>query len=173
MGMSDDRLELLRLGATLHDIGKIAVPDSVLRKPGPLDAEESAIMRRHPEDGAAIVSRIASLAPILPIVRNHHERLDGKGYPDGLAGDEIDLLARVVAVADTFDAITTSRPYRAGLDPETAAREIRKDAGSRLCPTVVVAFDRLYGSGRFRLALGEELSASLSEQRKSVYNAAG
>ena len=171
MGLPPAELETLRLGATLHDIGKIAVPDQILRKPGPLDDEEAEVMRRHTVDGAAIVSRIGNLAPILPIVRNHHERLDGQGYPDGLAGDQIELLARIVAVADTFDAITTSRPYRAGLDPETAAREIRKDAGSRLCPTVVAAFERLYGSGRFLLAEGQRLSISLSERRKSVYNA--
>ncbi len=164
-------LETLRLGATLHDIGKIAVPDQILRKPGPLTDEEAAVMRKHPEDGASIVSRIGSLAPILPIVRSHHERLDGRGYPDGLVGDQIEFLARIVAVADTFDAITTSRPYRAGLDAETAAREIHKDAGTRLCPTVVAAFERLYGSGRFLLAEGERRSLSLSERRKSVYNA--
>lgn len=172
MGLSDDRLETLRLGATLHDIGKIAVPDHILRKPGPLNAEEAATMRRHAEDGASIVSRIGSLAPILPIVRSHHERLDGQGYPDGLLGDAIDPLARIVAVADTYDAITTDRPYRAGLDPEMAASEIRKDAGSRLCPTVVGAFERLYASGRFRLDHGERLASSLSERRKSVYNGA-
>ncbi len=167
-----DELENLRLGATLHDIGKIAVPDHILRKPGPLNAEEAAVMRRHPGDGAAIVSRIASLAPVLPVVRSHHERLDGKGYPDGLSGDQISMPARIAAVADTYDAITTSRPYRAGLDPATAAAEIRKDSGSRLCPTVVAAFERLYGSGRFRLEDGERLSASLSEHRRRGYNGA-
>jgi putative nucleotidyltransferase with HDIG domain len=165
MALPPAELETLRLGATLHDIGKIAVPDHILRKPGPLNAEEAAVMRQHAADGAAIVSRIASLAPVLPIVRSHHERLDGKGYPDGLTGDEIAPLARIVAVADTYDAITTSRPYRAGLDPETAAREIRNDAGTRLCPTVVAAFDRLFDSGRFLLAEGEKRAAFLSERR--------
>lgn len=171
MGLPVEQLETLRLGATLHDIGKIAVPDQILRKPGALDPDEIEVMRRHAVDGAAIVSRIASLAPVLPIVRSHHERLDGQGYPDGLAGDDIPLLARVVAVADTFDAITTSRPYRAGLDADTAASEIRKDAGARLCPTVVAAFERLYASGRFLLEDGERLCFTLSERRKSVYNA--
>lgn len=166
MALPPAELETLRLGATLHDIGKIAVPDHILRKPGPLDHEEVAVMKRHAADGAAIVSRIASLAPILPIVRSHHERLDGKGYPDGLKGDEIAPLARIVAVADTYDAITTNRPYRAGLDAETAAREIRGDAGTRLCPRVVAAFERLYGSGRFQLGAGEELARSLSERRR-------
>jgi putative nucleotidyltransferase with HDIG domain len=171
LNLPEERLETVRLGATLHDIGKIAVPDHILRKPGPLNSEEATIMRRHTLDGAAIVGRIASLAPVLPIVRSHHERLDGKGYPDGLAGDAIDLLARVVAVADTYDAITTSRPYRAGLDAATAAQEIRADAGTRLCPTVVAAFDRLFAADRFVLDAGQRLAESLSERRKSVYNA--
>ena len=123
-------------------------------------------MRRHVIDGAEIVGRIASLAPIVPIVRNHHERMDGKGYPDGLAGEAIPLLARIVAVADTFDAITTSRPYRPGLEPARAASEIRADAGSRLCPTVVAAFERVYRSGRFEVSAGERIAASLSARRR-------
>jgi len=165
-----EELETLRLGATLHDIGKIAVPDDILRKPAALDAEELAVMQRHPADGAAIVSRIQSLAPVLPIVRNHHERMDGRGYPDGLAGDAIPLLARIAAVADTYDAITTSRPYRPGLDAATAAREIREDAGTRLCPRVVAAFETLYAAGRFELARGEALAASLSALRSRGYS---
>jgi len=170
VGLSADDLETLRLGATLHDIGKIAVPDEVLRKPAALTAEEAEIMRRHPVDGAAIVARIASLEPVLPIVRNHHERMDGTGYPDGLADEEIPLLARITAVADTYDAITTSRPYRPGLSPERAAEEIRRDAGTRLCPRVVAAFERLYGTGRFELEAGERLAASLSGRRERGYN---
>jgi putative nucleotidyltransferase with HDIG domain len=163
-------LETLRLGATLHDIGKIGVPDHILRKPAALDDEEAAIMRRHTVDGAEIVARIASLRPVLPIVRNHHERVDGRGYPDGLSGDDLPRLARIVAVADTYDAITTTRPYRAGLPPERAAEEIRRDAGVRLCPEVVGAFERLYAGGRFELAAGERLADSLSERRRRGYN---
>ncbi|HLF57521.1 MAG TPA: HD domain-containing phosphohydrolase [Thermoanaerobaculia bacterium] len=166
LDLPPDELETLRLGATLHDIGKIAVPDDILRKPSGLDPEEAATMRRHVIDGAEIVGRIASLAPIVPIVRNHHERMDGKGYPDGLAGEAIPLLARIVAVADTFDAITTSRPYRPGLEPARAASEIRADAGSRLCPTVVAAFERVYRSGRFEVSAGERIAASLSARRR-------
>jgi putative nucleotidyltransferase with HDIG domain len=166
LGLPADDLETLRLGATLHDIGKIAVPDDVLRKPSSLDAAETETMRRHVVDGSEIVGRIGSLAPIVPIVRSHHERLDGQGYPDGLAGDEIPLLARVVAVADTFDAVTTSRPYRPGLAPERAVSEIRADAGRRLCPTVVAAFERAYAGGRFSVAAGERIAASLSERRR-------
>jgi putative nucleotidyltransferase with HDIG domain len=162
LGLDVSELEGLRLGATLHDIGKIAVPDAILLKQGPLDLEEQEIMKRHVIDGASIVGRIADLRPLVPIIRNHHERWDGKGYPDGLQGEEIPLAARIVAVADTFDAMTTSRPYRKGLSTETAATEIRRVAGSHLCPTVVGAFDRLYQRGGFTLAAGEKILISLA-----------
>lgn len=171
LGLEPAALEEIRLGATLHDIGKIAVPDAILGKPAALTPEEVEVMRRHPVDGAEIVGRIASLAPVLPIVRSHHERIDGRGYPDGLAGDEIPLAVRIVAVADTYDAVTTSRPYRPGLSPERAAAEIAGDAGSRLCPRVAAAFAALHGSGRFDLEAGERLAGSLSLRRAGEYNA--
>ncbi|MBZ0101105.1 MAG: GAF domain-containing protein [Thermoanaerobaculia bacterium] len=170
LGLSVADLETLRLGATLHDIGKIGVPDGVLLKPGPLDASEAEIMRRHTADGAAIVQRIESLRPLVPIVRNHHERLDGSGYPDGLTGDRIPLPARIVAVADTFDAMTTSRPYRRALVAEAAAAEIRRVAGAHLCPGVAAAFDRLYSAGRFTIQEGERVQGSLSAQLDREYN---
>jgi len=165
-----EMLEEIRLGGTLHDIGKIAVPDAILGKPGPLTPEEAEVMRRHPIDGAEIVGRIASLAPVLPIVRSHHERIDGRGYPDGLTDAEIPLAVRIVAVADTYDAITTSRPYRPGLSPERAAAEIAADAGTRLCPRVAAVFADLHGSGRFDLAAGERLASSLSLRHRDEYN---
>jgi putative nucleotidyltransferase with HDIG domain len=170
LGLPDSELERLRLGATLHDIGKIGVPDGVLLKPGPLDAPEAEIMRRHTLDGVAIVSRIESLRPLVPIVRSHHERLDGNGYPDGLTGERIPLAARIVAVADTFDAMTTSRPYRRALVAETAAGEIRRVTGSHLCPGVVGAFDRLYDTGRFTTEEGTKLADSLSARLDREYN---
>jgi len=171
LGLEPAALEEIRLGATLHDIGKIAVPDAILGKPAALTPEEVEVMRRHPVDGAEIVGRIGSLGPVLPIVRSHHERIDGRGYPDGLAGDEIPLAVRIVAVADTYDAITTSRPYRPGLSPERAAEEIAGDAGTRLCPRVAAAFAALHGSNRFDLAVGERLAGSLSLRRGGEYNA--
>ena len=170
LGLDSDALERLSLGATLHDIGKIGVPDQVLLKPAKLNDEEAAAMRRHPVDGAEIVSRIESLHEILPIVRSHHERIDGKGYPDGLAGDDIPLAARIVAVADTFDAMTTSRPYRTALAYETAAAEIVRHGGVQHCATVVAAFDRLFSAGRFRVEAGEMLARSLSEKIEQEYN---
>lgn len=162
MGLDADELEQLRLAAILHDIGKIAVPDAVLRKPAPLDGEEIEVMQRHPLDGAEIVNRVHELRPLLAGIRHHHERLDGCGYPDGLCGEEIPRMARIIAVADSFDAITTDRPYRQGLTAEQAAGEILEGAGSQYCPTVVEAFRRLFESGRFSVARGEALIASLS-----------
>jgi HD-GYP domain-containing protein (c-di-GMP phosphodiesterase class II) len=165
-----EELENLRLGATLHDIGKIGVPDGVLLKAGPLDDAEAAVMRRHPVDGAAIVSRIESLRALVPIVRNHHERIDGRGYPDHMAGADIPLSARIVAVADTFDAMTSSRPYREALSREVAAAEIRRVTGLHLCPTVAGVFDRLFRRGEFTVGAGEKLLVFLSARLDREYN---
>ncbi len=168
MGLETEELEKLRLASTLHDVGKIAVPDAVLRKPAPLDAHEAEVMQRHPVDGADIVSRIRELREILPGVRSHHERLDGKGYPDGLTDREIPPSARIIAVADTFDAITSKRPYRDALTPQVAAQEIRKGAGSQFCPVVASAFERLMERDGFTVGAGEEQQRSLfgdGEQR--------
>jgi len=170
LGLPWEELEQLRLGATLHDIGKIGVPDGVLLKPGPLDPAEAEIMRRHTLDGVAIVSRIESLRPLVPIVRSHHERLDGTGYPDGLTDERIPVPARIVAVADTFDAMTTSRPYRRALVAEVAAEEIRRVAGTHLCPRVAAAFEELYGEGKFTLEDGERVLSSLSARLDREYN---
>jgi HD-GYP domain-containing protein (c-di-GMP phosphodiesterase class II) len=159
LGRAD--LKDLWLAATLHDIGKIATPDRILSKPSPLDREEVEIMKRHPADGAAIVSHLYNPA-VLQGVRNHHERVDGRGYPDGLAGDRLPLVARIIAVADTYDAMTTSRPYRDGLPPAKACQEIVSSAGTQLCPDVVAAFRSLYEDGRFTVEGGEEVLRSIT-----------
>ena len=155
IGLSREELEELWLSATLHDVGKIFVKDEILGKPSALDPAEREIMNRHPVDGAEILASISDLRRVLPGVRNHHERLDGRGYPDGLSGDEIPLLARIIAVADTYDAMTTSRPYRPGLPPERAAAEIEKGAGSQFCPVVAAAFARIFAEGRFNVEAGQ------------------
>jgi len=162
MKLDRSALKDLWLASTLHDVGKIATPDRILSKPSPLDQEEVEIMKRHPVDGAAIVSHLANPA-VLQGVRNHHERLDGKGYPDHIAGDQLPLVARIIAVADTYDAMTTSRPYRAGLPAEKAAREIVASAGTQLCPNVVDVFQSLYESGRFNVEEGEAVLRSITE----------
>ena len=120
MGVADQDIEAMRRGGLLHDIGKIAVKESVLLKPGKLTDEEMAHIKTHPSRGFDICSPLKSLEPCLPIIRSHHERGDGQGYPDGLKGEEIPLVARITAVADAFDAMTTDRPYRKGMTEETA-----------------------------------------------------
>jgi putative nucleotidyltransferase with HDIG domain len=163
MGLSREELRDLRLAATLHDIGKITTPDHILGKPSPLEPAEAEIMRRHAADGAAIVSSLGK-PPVLHGVRSHHERMDGKGYPDGLTDPEIPLTARIIAVADTYDAMTTSRPYRAGLPTESAAAEILASTGSQFCPRVVAAFRSLFESGRFSLGLAEGIVRAISDR---------
>ena len=145
--LPDEELERLRLAAILHDIGKIGVDDQVLRKPGRLEGDEVRQMKRHPLLGEEILEHIGYLAPALPGIRSHHERHDGRGYPDGLADDTIPLIARVIAVADTYDAMTSDRPYRRGLDAAVAAEEIRSCAGSQFDPRVARAFARAYRAG--------------------------
>src|SRR6201992_51982 len=130
----------LEFGFLLHDIGKVAVPDSILYKPGPLTSEERALMARHPAIGAEIVGQIEFLTDATQIVRSHHERWDGMGYPDGLAGEQIPLAARVFAVADVLDALTTDRPYRAGFPLRQARAMISEESGSHFDPDVIDAF---------------------------------
>lgn len=133
-------LATLRRGALLHDVGKIGVPDNVLRKPTALSESEWAVMKRHPEFGAQIISGIPFLEEVARIVRHHHERWDGMGYPDGLKGEHIPLGARIFAVGDSFDAMTSDRPYRRALLIDAAREEIRRCAGSQFDPAVVTAF---------------------------------
>jgi putative nucleotidyltransferase with HDIG domain len=136
-------IELIRIGTPLHDIGKIGIGDDILQKPGRLTPEEFEVMKTHTIKGAAIISTIPDLHAVLPIVRNHHERWDGSGYPDRLAGDQIPLLARIVAVADAFDAMTSNRPYhvdKRGRPPEEAFEEVRRQAGRQFDPQCAAAF---------------------------------
>ncbi len=129
----------LYCGALLHDIGKIGVPDAVLHKAGPLNAEEQTAMRRHPEIGYRIIGRIGYFARAAEIIRSHHEHFDGSGYPRGLKGDDIPHGARVFAVADALDALTVKRPYREALSFENALEEIIKAGGTIFDPTVIQA----------------------------------
>jgi putative nucleotidyltransferase with HDIG domain len=131
-GVPPHVIETIGQAALLHDLGKIGVPESILRKPGPLTAEEWEIMRRHPVTGAQIVAPLEFFDDGAIIVRHHHERLDGSGYPDGLTGQTIPLGARIVAVADTYDALTSGRPYRAGLSSAEAFRVLRAESGRTL-----------------------------------------
>lgn len=140
MGVGEPELSWIRRGAILHDVGKIGVSDAILRKPGKLDAAEWEEMRRHPEMGYMMLKHIRFLKPALEIVHCHQERWDGSGYPRGLKGDEIPLGARIFAAVDTFDAMTSDRPYRAALSIEAAREEIRRFSGIQFDPRIATAF---------------------------------
>ncbi len=147
LGMSVKELERLKLSAILHDIGKIGVRDSILLKEGKLDPEELAAMNQHSLFGAEILQHVRYLQDVIPGVKGHHEKYDGSGYPDGLTGREIPLTARIIAVADTFDAMTTDRPYRKALSFPTAFAELRRGCGTQFDGEVVETFIKAYQQG--------------------------
>jgi putative nucleotidyltransferase with HDIG domain len=140
LNLTPEEINLIRMGTPLHDIGKIGIEDKILRKPGKLDKEEFEIMKTHTTMGARILEQVGELHSIIPIVRSHHERWDGLGYPDGLKGDKIPRLARIVAVADAFDAMTSDRPYRPGLAADLAFAEVDKCKGKQFDPECASAF---------------------------------
>src|ERR1700685_2947375 len=144
-------VEILQISAQLHDVGKIGIEDHILKKPGALTAEEFEVMKTHTTRGANILRPVHQLAEMLPGIELHHEALDGRGYPYGLQGDQIPMLARVIAVADTFDALTTNRPYQQAHSPEDALRIIQNLAGKRLDPAAVTALLAVYERGEIRL----------------------
>ena len=151
LGLSEEAMKTIRNAGLLHDVGKIGIPDEILRKPGLLSDEEYDVMKQHPVVGAMIVSSIPGMADIIPGVRHHHERWDGKGYPDGLAGETIPLLARLLAVADTFSAMTTDRPYRKGMNWEVAISKIRQGTNTQFDASCVSAFTRAIDKRRHSL----------------------
>jgi len=144
-------METLQISAQLHDVGKIGIEDHILKKPGALTAEEFEVMKTHTTKGANILRPVTQLAEMLPGIELHHEALDGRGYPYGLQGDQIPLLARVIAVADTFDALTTNRPYQHAHTPEEALQIIQNLAGKRLDPEAVAALLAVYRRGEIRI----------------------
>ncbi|MFA5851951.1 MAG: HD domain-containing phosphohydrolase [Spirochaetales bacterium] len=138
--LPEDQIEPLEFAALLHDIGKIGIPERILNKVGPLDPDEVEVIKMHPLIGAQILSIVEFFAPAINGVRHHHERWDGTGYPDGVAGENIDPLARIITLADTFDAMAQSRPYRKALPLEAVLDEIRSESGKQFAPDVVAAF---------------------------------
>jgi HD-GYP domain-containing protein (c-di-GMP phosphodiesterase class II) len=140
LGWRGERLDALRLGGSLHDVGKIAVSSSVLRKPGPLTEEELAEIRTHPVAGARLIETVEDFRPALPYVLHHHERWDGGGYPHGLSGEEIPVEARLLGVADAFDAMTSDRSYRPALSVEQALAELERCAGTQFDPELTETF---------------------------------
>ncbi len=140
MGLPQDRVRVIARGAFLHDVGKMAIPDAILRKPGRLSAEEQEIMQRHAQLGYQMLRKIPFLHEAADIVYSHQERFDGTGYPRGLSGDQIPLGARVFAIADTFDAVTSDRPYRAAQSISSGRREIERQSGKQFDPDIVKVF---------------------------------
>jgi HD-GYP domain-containing protein (c-di-GMP phosphodiesterase class II) len=140
IGMGTLALDDLRYAAILHDIGKIAVPDEILRKPGPLTPEERAVMERHVVEGERILAPVPFLTEVGTLVRHHHERWDGDGYPDGLRGEEVPLGSRVIAIADAWHAMTSTRPYRRAISHDDARSELERSAGAQFDPKLVIEF---------------------------------
>jgi len=142
-GLSEKEVKEIRVAAFLHDIGKVDIPEGILNKPGPLNKEELLLVQRHSETGAGIVGQIKSLEDIVLAIIYHHERYDGKGYPHRLAGEAIPLSARIISLADSFDAMTSNRPYRRAMSPEEACEEIKKGSGHQFDPHLAMLFTRL------------------------------
>ena len=147
MGLSDEQIEVVRVSAQLHDVGKIGIEDRILKKPGALTPEEYEVMKTHTTRGANILRPVQQLKEMIPGIELHHESLDGRGYPFGLKGDELPLVPRIIAVADTFDAMTTNRPYQAARPPEYAVKIIRSLAQNKFDPQVVAALERVFERG--------------------------
>jgi HD-GYP domain-containing protein (c-di-GMP phosphodiesterase class II) len=137
----------LKIASVLHDIGKIGIEDQILRKPERLNPEEFNLIKRHSGMGAEIIEHIRQLREIVPGVKYHHEQINGRGYPEGLKGEDIPILAKIVAVADTYDAITTDRPYRKAMEKETAIKELKRCSGIQFDSKVVEAFIQAYQKG--------------------------
>ena len=152
LGLNAEELDRLRISALLHDVGKIGIDDRVLKKPGKLTDEEFDLMKQHTVKGANIMRPVAQLKDMLPGIELHHERMDGGGYPYGLAGDSIPLMARIIAVADTLDAITTNRPYQSAMDLDYALQRIRSLAATKFDSAVVAALEMAVANGRLRLS---------------------
>jgi putative nucleotidyltransferase with HDIG domain len=164
-----------RYGCLLHDVGKIGVPERILSKPGPLTDDEWVVMRSHPDTGARVVEPLGLPQTVVDIVRHHHERWDGLGYPDGLAGEDIPLAARIFAVCDALDAMTSERPYRDPLPHSIAYARVRRESGRQFDPAVIGALERGVLRGEIELggqATSAHSSATRSSRRRRVGGAA-
>jgi len=151
-GLSKQEMTELEYGALLHDIGKIGIADIILKKTGPLTEEEWQVMRQHPTIGYNVLKNLEFLQNSLPVVLHHQERYDGRGYPNGLKGEQIPMLARIFTIADSFDAMTSDRPYRHAMREEVALQEIKRNAGAQFDPRLADIFIRLWGEGRLQAA---------------------
>ncbi|HOJ49718.1 MAG TPA: HD domain-containing protein [Spirochaetota bacterium] len=173
LGLNEDKAEMLKYAGFFHDIGKIAIPDNILQKPGRLDENEFSIIKKHSQIGAEIIKPIKYFSEIIDGIRHHHERWDGKGYPDGLSEDKIPLYARIIAVADVFDVIVSKRPYKEPKSIDDAITEIVKNSGTQFDPQVVKIFEDLYKKGIIhkiyeRVELIKNTDQRLVEALKSI-----
>ena len=151
LGLPEEEVDKIRVSALLHDIGKIGIEDAVLKKPGKLTPDEFALMKQHPQKGAAIARRVAQLSEMVPGIELHHEWLDGRGYPFGLRGDEVPLMARIVSVADTFDAMTTHRPYQSAMEPAAAVEYIISFAHKKFDADAARALETIFHDGQLKM----------------------
>jgi putative nucleotidyltransferase with HDIG domain len=174
LGADTDSAACIQLGALVHDVGKLSLPAELLLKADPLDEEEWALMRKHPEAGARIVGGLPSSHTLLAIVRHHHERVDGSGYPAGLRGSEIPASARIVGACDAYTAMTQPRPYRASLAPDEAIIELRRNADAQFDAEVVEALVSLLDAGDddYRLARTHAFSAESQHAELAEYTEA-
>jgi len=156
MSLSPEEVRTVRLSALLHDVGKIGIDDRILRKPTALTSEEFEVMKTHPVKGAVIMGQIPQLRDVIPGIKHHHEKWSGGGYPDGLKGADIPRSARIVAVADTFDAMTTTRPYQKAMPLPFVIDRIKSMAGKSFDAEVTAALDKAYTTGELEF-LGEEV----------------
>jgi putative nucleotidyltransferase with HDIG domain len=168
LGWGDDEIKWLKIGGTLHDIGKIGIPDNILNKPGPLNQEEVNVMKQHPQMGAKMLDGIPFLEPILPYVLYHHERWDGRGYPHGLKGTDIPIEGRLLAIADTVDAILSDRPYRRANIPEKVIDELMEFRGVQFDPDLVDAFVGLWRAGKIDLQTLYSKQSSNDEPTRAI-----
>jgi putative nucleotidyltransferase with HDIG domain len=164
LGLSEDRIDLIRMGSLIHDIGKIYIPSSILTKPSRLGDLEFAMMRTHPTVGYEILNKVDFIPVIVDIVYQHHERMDGSGYPLGISGDEIFLESRIVAVADIVEAMASNRPYRPAQGTAIALEEIKKMRGSTLDTGVVDACLKLFDEQDFNFTQDEKESPVSTQQ---------
>ncbi len=172
MNLAEEEVEKIRISALLHDVGKIGIEDRILKKPGALTPEEFEVMKTHTTKGAAILRPVEALRDMLPGIELHHESLDGRGYPHGLKGDQIPLMPRVIMVADTFDAMTTNRPYQAAMDPEYVIRIINSLAATKFDPHVVAAMTKVFETGKLRIQRAATVTGEQAAADPSVVPAA-
>jgi putative nucleotidyltransferase with HDIG domain len=170
MGIPNEEAETIRIAAQLHDIGKIGIPDAVLQKPGPLSAEEYGLIKLHPQIGRRILEKVGRFDRLLAVVELHHENYDGTGYPYGLVGADVPLAARIVRVADAFDAMTSTRSYRSSLALRSAVHEIERNAGRMFDPLAVKAFLRLVAQGEIEAdsSMNEVPRQTVARERLAV-----